>query len=140
MLFFILIYFQAKLITNLSQKCQKKPTLTLTHFGPIQPIFENNKIFLKILFLPVFYYQVSSQGYSGVKLSSTSGCYPLMIIFSKISFIKRNVLCHEHRGGQVRGALFNLFVVKKKSLFCVFCTLPSLSKIIRASAITFYVK
>ena len=116
MLFFILNYFQAKLITNLSQKCQKNNTMT--HFGPILPIFEKNKIFLKILFLPVFYYQVSSQGYSGVKLSSTLGCYPLMIIFSKISFVKRNVLCHEHRGGQVRGALFNLFVVKKMPFLC----------------------
>ena len=117
----------------------KKTTLTLTHFGPILPIFEKNKIFLKILFLPAFYYHVSSQGYFGIKMSSTSGCYPLMTIFSKFYFIKRNVLCQEHRGGQVGGVVFNFFVVEK-CLFCVFCTLPSLSKIIRASSITFYVK
>ena len=123
-------------MTNLFQKCQKKTTLTLTHFGSILPLLGKNEIYLKILFLPAFYYQVSSQVYFGTKLSSTSKCYPLMTIFSKICFIKGNVLCYELRGGQVWGALFNSFVVKR-CLFCVFCTLPSLSKIIRASSVTF---
>ena len=68
-------------------------------------------------------------GYFRPKLSPTSGCCPQRLIFFKNLFYQNN--CKEAmniEGGQIRGAHFNFFVVKKY-LSCIFWTLPSVSKI-----------
>ena len=44
--------FPGKIKEKFFQKMQK--TLLLAYFGPILPIFAQNRIFLEILFLPVF--------------------------------------------------------------------------------------
>ena len=72
-------------------------------------------------------YRVS--GYFRSKLSPTSRRCPQRLIFFKNLFYRNN--CKEAmniEGGQIRGALFNFFVVKK-CLSCIFRTLPSVSKI-----------
>ena len=67
-------------------------------------------------------------GYFRLKLSPTSGHCPRRLIFFKNLFYQNN--CKEAMnigGGHIRGVLFNFFVVKK-CLFCIFWTLPSVSK------------
>ena len=67
--------------------------------------------------------------YFRLKLSPTSRCCPGWPIFFKNLFYQNS--CKEAMnmgGGQIRGALFNIFVVKKCP-FCIFRMLPSVSKI-----------
>ena len=69
------------------------------------------------------------RGYFRLKLSPTSGSCRWWLIFFKNLFYQNN--CKDAMnigGGQIRGALFNFFVVKKCP-FCIFRTLPSVSKI-----------
>ena len=61
------------------------------------------------------------RGYFRIKLSPISGCCPQGLIFFKTLFYQKN--CKEVMniwGGEIRGALFNFFVVKK----CPFVYLP----------------
>ena len=72
------------------------------------------------------------RGYFRLKLSPTSGCCPWWLIFFKICFIKKFVkkICKEAmniRGRQIKGALFNFFIVEK----CPFLHFPD-------AAISFY--
>ena len=72
-------------------------------------------------------YRVSD--YFRPKLSPTSGRCLQRLIFFKNLFYQNN--CKEAmniEGGQIRGAHFNFFAVKKY-LSCIFWTLPSVSKI-----------
>ena len=61
--------------------------------------------------------------YTGVKLSPTFGRCPRWLIFFRSVFYQNNWNnCKEvmnRGGGQIRGALYNFFVVKK-CLFCIF--------------------
>ena len=69
------------------------------------------------------------RGYFRLKPSPTSGCCPQWLIFFKNLFYQNN--CKDAMnigGGKIRGALFNFFVVKKCP-FCIFRTLPSVSKL-----------
>ena len=63
----------------------------------------------------------TSRGYFSLKLSLTSRCCPWWLIFFKNLLYQNN--CKETMnlgGGQIRGAIFNFFVVKK----CPFFYLP----------------
>ena len=69
-------------------------------------------------------------GYFRLKLSPTSGCCPQWsIYFSKICFIK-TILIRLWTKVEVRlGVPFLTFLYWKSALFCIFQTLPSVSKI-----------
>ena len=72
-----------------------------------------------------------------LKLNLTSGCCPRWFIFFKNLFYQNNCIEAMNIGGcQIRGALFNFFVVKKCPL-CIFWMLPSVSKIIPGLLIKF---
>ena len=69
------------------------------------------------------------RGYFRLKLSPTSGCCPQWLIFFKNLFYQKN--CKEAMnigGGQIRVPFLTL-LQWKSALFCIFQTLPSVSKI-----------
>ena len=87
----------------------------------------------------LFYFELNyTRGYFRLKLNPTSRCCPQWPIFFKNLFYQNN--CKDAMnigGGQIRGALFDFFVVKKCS-FCIFQMLPSVSKITPVNPLPIY--
>ena len=79
-------------------------------------------IYIYILYI-IYIYILYIYIYTGVKLSPTFGRCPRWLIFFRSVFYQNNWNnCKEvmnRGGGQIRGALYNFFVVKK-CLFCIF--------------------
>ena len=100
-------------------------------------------IFLPLVLLLLTIFTVNMltchpRSYFRLKRSRTSGRCPRWLVFLKKLFYQDN--CKEVatiRGGQISGAPFSFFVVKK-CLFCIFRRLPSVSKMTPVSYYRLY--
>ena len=83
-----------------------------------------------IFILTSFSLYTQVRAYFRLKLSLNSGCSPWWLISFKNVFYQNN--CKEAMnigGAQIRHAHFDFFVVRESALFCIFWTLPLVSKI-----------